>query len=71
MQANEGALIANTLFADGETGLNVVSGSQVKVVNATFANNNVAGINGSAEVYNSVAWNSGAAGFESGESDGQ
>ena len=57
-------------FADGETGLNVVSGSQVKVVNATFANNNVAGINGSAEVYNSVAWNSGAAGFESGESDG-
>lgn len=68
--ANEGALIANTLFADGETGLNVVSGSQVKVVNATFANNNVAGINGSAEVYNSVAWNSGAAGFESGESDG-
>lgn len=68
--ANEGALIANTLFADGETGLNVVSGSQVKVVNATFANNNVAGINGSTEVYNSVAWNSGAAGFESGESDG-
>lgn len=68
--ANEGALIANTLFADGETGLNVVSGSQVKVVNATFANNNVAGINGSAEVYNLVAWNSGAAGFESGESDG-
>ena len=68
--ANEGALIANTLFADGETGLNVVSGSQVKVVNATFANNNVAGINGLAEVYNSVAWNSGAAGFESGESDG-
>lgn len=68
--ANEEALIANTLFADGETGLNVVSGSQVKVVNATFANNNVAGINGSAEVYNSVAWNSGAAGFESGESDG-
>lgn len=68
--ANEGALIANTLFADGETGLNVVSGSQVKVVNAMFANNNVAGINGSAEVYNSVAWNSGAAGFESGESDG-
>lgn len=61
--ANEEALIANTLFADGETGLNVVSGSQVKVVNATFANNNVAGISGSAKVYNSVAWNSGTAGF--------
>ena len=56
-------MIANTLFADGETGLNVVSSSQVEVVNATFANNNVAGINGSAEVYNSVAWNSGTAGF--------
>lgn len=61
--ANEEALIANTLFADGETGLNVVSGSQVKVVNATFANNKVAGISGSAKVYNSVAWNSGTAGF--------
>lgn len=61
--ANDEALIANTLFADGETGLNVVSGSQVKVVNATFANNNVAGISGSAEVYNSVAWKSGTAGF--------
>ena len=60
---NEGALIANTLFADGETGLNVVSGSQVKVVNATFANNAEAGISGSAEVYNSVAWKSGIAGF--------
>ena len=33
-------------FADGETGLNVVSGSQVKVVNATFANNAEAGISG-------------------------
>lgn len=67
--ANEGALIANTLFADGETGLNVVSGSQVKVVNATFANNNVAGINGSAEVYNSVAWKSGTTGFSGATAD--
>lgn len=61
--ADEGALIANTLFADGKTGLNVVSGSQVEVVNATFANNAEAGISGSAEVYNSVAWKSGIAGF--------
>lgn len=68
--ANEEALIANTLFADGETGLNVVSGSQVKVVNATFANNAEAGISGSAEVYNSVAWKSGIAGFDSGENNG-
>lgn len=68
--ANGEALIANTLFADGKTGLNVVSGSQVKVVNATFANNAEAGISGSAKVYNSVAWNSGTAGFDSGESNG-
>ena len=67
--ANEGALIANTLFADGETGLNVVSGSQVKVVNATFANNAEAGISGSAEVYNSVAWKSGIAGFSGATAD--
>lgn len=57
-------LIANTLFADGNTGLKIDEGNnQVKVVNATFANNNAAGISGSAEVYNSVAWESGTAGF--------
>lgn len=67
--ANEEALIANTLFADGETGLNVVSDSQVKVVNATFANNAEAGISGSAEVYNSVAWKSGIAGFSEATAD--
>lgn len=33
------------------------------MVNATFANNAEAGISGSAEVYNSVAWKSGIAGF--------
>ena len=68
--ANEEALIANTLFADGKTGLNVGSGNQLTVVNATFANNAEAGISGSAKVYNSVAWNSGTAGFDSGESNG-
>lgn len=67
--ADEGALIANTLFADGKTGLNVVSGSQVEVVNATFANNAEAGISGSAEVYNSVAWKSGIAGFSGATAD--
>lgn len=51
------ALIYNTLFADGGTGLNVGSG-EVKVVNATFANNTTA-INGTASVFNSVSWNSG------------
>lgn len=68
--ANGEALIANTLFADGKTGLNVGSGNQLTVVNATFANNAEAGISGSAKVYNSVAWNSGTAGFDSGESNG-
>lgn len=52
------SLIYNALFADGGTGLNVGSG-EVKVVNATFANNNTTAINGTASVFNSVSWNSG------------
>lgn len=51
------SLIYNALFADGGTGLNVGSGD-VKVVNATFANNEMA-IEGTASVYNSVSWKSG------------
>lgn len=51
------SLIYNALFADGGTGFNVGSG-EVKVVNATFANNTTA-IYGTASVYNSVSWNSG------------
>lgn len=51
------SLIYNALFADGGTGLNVGSGD-VKVVNATFANN-VTAINGTASVFNSVSWKSG------------
>ena len=51
------SLIYNALFADGGTGLNVGSGD-VKVVNATFANNTTA-INGTASVFNSVSWKSG------------
>lgn len=51
------SLIYNALFADGGTGLNAGSG-EVKVVNATFANNTTA-IYGTASVYNSVSWNSG------------
>lgn len=53
------SLIYNALFADGGTGLNVGSG-EVEVVNATFANNGMAAINGTASVYNSVSWNSGS-----------
>ena len=51
------ALIANTLFADGTTGL-TTTGSNVTVVNATFANNTTA-VSGSATIYNTVAWQSG------------
>lgn len=51
------ALIYNTLFADGGTGLDIVNGGAT-VVNATFANNGTA-INGAASVYNSVSWKSG------------
>ena len=52
------ALFANTLFADGKTGL-TTTGSNVTVVNATFANNTTA-VSGSATIYNTVAWNSGS-----------
>lgn len=51
------ALIYNTLFADGGTGLDIVNGGAT-VVNATFANNGMA-IEGTASVYNSVSWKSG------------
>ena len=51
------ALIYNTLFADGGTGLDIVNGGAT-VVNATFANNEMA-IEGTASVYNSVSWKSG------------
>mgnify|MGYP001194266228 CR=1 FL=1 len=53
------SLIYNALFADGGTGLNVGSGD-VKVVNATFANNSTAAITGTASVFNSVSWKSGS-----------
>lgn len=53
------SLIYNALFADGGTGLNAGSG-EVKVVNATFANNKTAAITGTASVYNSVSWKSGS-----------
>lgn len=49
-------LIYNTLFADGGTGLSGAD-SKTTVVNATFANNTVADMTGTADVYNSVSWN--------------
>ena len=59
---NEGggtALLANVLFADGGTGLNV-EGNGTTVVNATFANNQAAFAgSGVPEIWNSVAWKSG------------
>ncbi len=48
-------LIYNTLFADGGTGLSGAD-SKTTVVNATFANNTTADIDGTANVYNSVSW---------------
>ncbi len=52
------ALFANALFADNATvGLSVTSGDAT-VVNSTFANNGDA-INGAANVYNSISWQSG------------
>lgn len=52
------ALFANTLFADGTIGLKT-TGSNVTVVNATFANNTDKAVDGTPELYNTVAWKSG------------
>ena len=50
-------LLANTLFADGGTGL--AADGNTTVVNATFAQNKTADLTGTPAVYNSVAWNNG------------
>lgn len=53
-------LFVNTLFADGGTGIDAVNAEgQVTVVNATFANNTGAAIEGNADVYNSMSWQCG------------
>lgn len=53
-------LFVNTLFADGGTGIDVDNAvGQVTVVNATFANNTGAAIEGNADVYNSMSWQCG------------
>lgn len=59
IEGNGATLIANTLFADGTTGLSTTSGNKVKVVNATFANNTDKAVDGTPEIYNTVAWKSG------------
>lgn len=51
-------LIANTLFADGGTGL-ADANDKVTVVNATFANNNTDVTGSGYKIYNSVSWNNG------------
>ena len=54
-------LFVNTLFADGGTGIDADNAvGQVTVVNATFANNAGAAIEGNADVYNSMSWQCGA-----------
>lgn len=53
-------LFVNTLFADGGTGIDADNAvGQVTVVNATFANNTGAAIEGNADVYNSMSWRCG------------
>lgn len=53
-------LFVNTLFADGGTGIDAVNAEgQVTVVNATFANNTGAAIEGNADIYNSMSWQCG------------
>lgn len=53
-------LFVNTLFADGGTGIDADNAvGQVTVVNATFANNDGAAIEGNADVYNSMSWQCG------------
>ena len=51
-------LIANTLFADGGTGL-ADANDKVTVVNATFANNSTDVTGTGYGMYNSVSWNNG------------
>lgn len=51
-------LIANTLFADGGTGL-ADANNKVTVVNATFANNSTDVTGTGYRMYNSVSWNNG------------
>lgn len=53
-------LFVNALFADGGTGIDAGNAvGQVTVVNATFANNDGAAIEGNADVYNSMSWQCG------------
>ena len=54
-------LFVNTLFADGGNGIDAskAAAGTVTVVNATFANNTGAAIEGSADVYNSMSWQCG------------
>ena len=53
-------LFVNTLFADGGTGIDADNAvGQVTVVNATFAKNTGAAIEGNADVYNSMSWRCG------------
>lgn len=59
--AGTGNLFVNTLFADGGNGIDAsrAAAGTVTVVNATFANNTGAAIEGNADVYNSMSWQCG------------
>ena len=61
VDGNSGSmLIYNTLFADGGTGLTASVGTDITLVNTTFANNKTADMSeGLTKVYNSTSWNNG------------
>ena len=71
ISANSGSvLIYNTLFADGGTGLDVLSGQgdNITLVNNTFANNTTADMSaGLSNVFNSVSWNNKTQNIPTGE----
>lgn len=59
MKSDGDILIVNALMGDGQTGLKATAGTTV--VNATFAQNTAAAVEGMPKaVYNSVAWKSGS-----------
>lgn len=65
-------LIYNTLFADGGTGLTARAGTDITLVNTTFANNETADMSeGLTKVYNSTSWNKGTQNMPSTEGDGK
>lgn len=63
-------LIYNTLFADGGTGLTASAGTDITLVNTTFANNTAEDMSeGLTNVYNSTSWNKGTQNMPTGNNN--